>query len=334
MAVEVLHAGLLTTVQDGGRRGLYHLGVPPSGAMDDFSLQIANLLVGNDEHAAALEITYMGPRLRFDEDRVIAVTGAEMPPKLDGAPRPAWEAFEVKAGETLSFDHLRAGARCYVGVAGGLDVPEVLGSRSTFARVGLGGYEGRALVKGDVVPLGVQPSGAARLVGRRLRDGDVPDFPSEVEVRIVLGLYSHRLTDESLAAFLATDWTVTPNADRVGYRYRGIELEFVPRGEAPFGVGESPWNTCSLNYPCGVIQLPGGVEPIVLMRDGVTGGNYASVGTVISADLDRVAQSKTHEKTRFVSVSLGDALAARAARKQRLARIRGDLGADRVAAAA
>jgi allophanate hydrolase subunit 2 len=118
---------------------------------------------------------------------------------------------------------------------------------------------------------------------------------------------------------------VTPNADRVGYRYRGIELEFLQRDEAPFGVGSSPWNTCSLNYPCGVIQLPGGVEPIVLMKDGVTGGNYASVGTVITADLDRVAQSKTHETTRFVSVSLDEALEARAARRRRLSRVRNRL---------
>jgi allophanate hydrolase subunit 2 len=158
-------------------------------------------------------------------------------------------------------------------------------------------------------------------VDERLR----PTFPSEVEVRIVVGLYSHRLTDESLAAFLETAWTVTPNADRVGYRYHGIDLAFVEREEIPFGVGDSPWNTCSLNYPCGVIQLPGGVEPIVLMKDGVTGGNYASVGTVITADLDRVAQSKTHEKTRFRSVSLDEALDARAERRRWLSRIRAEL---------
>jgi biotin-dependent carboxylase-like uncharacterized protein len=144
MAVDVLHGGLLTTVQDGGRHGLYSMGVPPSGAMDDFSFRVANLLVGNDENAAALEATYMGPRLRFGEDRMVAVTGADMPPKVDGSSRPAWEAFEVKAGETLTFDHLRGGARGYVVVAGGFEVPEVLGSRSTYVRVALGGHQGRA----------------------------------------------------------------------------------------------------------------------------------------------------------------------------------------------
>jgi biotin-dependent carboxylase-like uncharacterized protein len=327
MAVEVLHPGLSTTVQDGGRHGLYSLGVPPSGAMDDFSARVANLLVGNDEGAAVLELTYMGPRLAFRDEAVVAVTGADMAPLLDGAERAPWEAFAVGEGATLTFGHLRAGARAYLAVAGGFDVPEVLGSRSTFARVALGGHEGRALAKGDVLPVAAAPARSAARVGVRLPEAERPGFPAELEVRIVLGLYSHRLTPESLAGFLETDWTVTPNADRVGYRYQGIALEFVERAEAPFGVGESPWNTCSLNYPCGVIQLPGGVEPIVLMKDGVTGGNYASAGTVISADLDRVAQSKTHERTRFRPVSLEDALGARRERARRLHRVRERLAA-------
>jgi biotin-dependent carboxylase-like uncharacterized protein len=325
MGIEVLHGGLLTTVQDAGRNGLYSMGFPPSGAMDELSFRVANLLVGNDENAAALEATYMGPRLRFEETRTIAVTGADMPAIVDGFPRPAWEAFEINAGETLSFDYLRGGVRSYVAVAGGFGVPEVLGSRSTYARVGLGGHEGRSIVEGDVLSLGEPRVTGAKRVGARLDDRHRPAFPREVEVRIIVGLFSHRLTDDSLSAFLDTAWTVTPNADRVGYRYRGIELQFVEREEIPFGVGDSPWNTCSLNYPCGVVQLPGGVEPIVLMKDGVTGGNYASVGTVITADLDRIAQSKTPETTRFRSVSLDHALHARAERRRRLAHIREEL---------
>jgi biotin-dependent carboxylase-like uncharacterized protein len=325
MTIEVLHGGLLTTVQDGGRRGLYDRGIPPSGAMDDFSFRIANLLVGNREGAAALETTYLGPRLHFREERIVAVTGAEMPPTVDGEPRPSWESFAVKAGETLAFDYLRAGARSYIAVAGGINVPEVLGSRSTYARVSLGGYDGRALREGDQLPLGEAPAVAAGRVAVRLEERYRPTFSSETEVRIVEGLYSHRLTEDSLRAFLEAEWTVTTDADRVGYRYRGVQLEFVPRDEVPFGVGSAPWNTCSLNYPFGVVQLPGGVEPIVLMKDGVTGGNYASVGTVISADLDRVAQSKSHDKTRFCSVSLEGALGARLERSRRLAEIRSRL---------
>jgi biotin-dependent carboxylase-like uncharacterized protein len=325
MAIEVLDGGLMTTVQDGGRHGLYNTGIPPSGAMDDFSFRVANLLVGNDEQAAALEATYLGPRLGFGEDRVVAVTGAELPPLVDGTPRRTWEAFEVRAGETLAFDHLQAGARSYIAVAGGIDVPEVLGSRSTYARVALGGHEGRRLQEGDVLPVGDPRRATAKRAGAKVDERARPRFAKENAVRIILGLYHHRLTDESLAAFLGTEWSVTTDADRVGYRYRGVELEFVPRSEVPFGVGSAPWNTCSLNYPFGVIQLPGGVEPIVLMRDGVSGGNYASVGTVISADLDRVAQTKTHDKTRFVAVSLDEALSARVERRRRLDGIRSDL---------
>jgi biotin-dependent carboxylase-like uncharacterized protein len=325
MRIEVRHPGLMTTVQDGGRYGLYNLGFPPSGAMDDFSFRVGNLLVGNNENAAALEATYLGPRLCFGDDRVVAVTGAELPPIVDGEPGPTWEAFQVKAGQTLAFDHLRGGARAYVAVAGGIDVPEVLGSRSTYARVSVGGHEGRALRAGDELPLGEPPPSSTRRFGTRLDEEHRPAFSKETEVRIIVGLYSHRLTKESLNAFLDTEWAVTTDADRVGYRYRGIELEFLPRDEVPFGVGDAPWNTCSLNYPFGVIQIPGGVEPIVLMRDGVTGGNYASVGTVISADLDRVAQSKSHEKTRFCSVSLDEALQARETRRRHLSEIRSEL---------
>jgi biotin-dependent carboxylase-like uncharacterized protein len=325
MAIEVLDGGLMTTVQDGGRHGLYNTGIPPSGAMDDFSFRAANLLVGNEEDAAALEATYLGPKLRFGEDRVVAVTGAEMPPQVDGTPHPTWEAFHVKAGETLAFDHLRAGARSYIAVAGGIDVPEVLGSRSTYARVALGGHEGRRLQQGDELPVGDPAPAAAKRAGAKVDERARPAFAKENDVRIIVGLYDHRLTPESLEEFLTVEWTVTTDADRVGYRYRGVELEFVPRAEVPFGVGSAPWNTCSLNYPFGVIQLPGGVEPIVLMRDGVSGGNYASVGTVISADLDRVAQTKTHDKTHFCSVSLDEALGARAERRRRLDGIRSDL---------
>ncbi|MBV9323004.1 MAG: biotin-dependent carboxyltransferase family protein, partial [Chloroflexi bacterium] len=202
MAVEVLHGGLMTTVQDAGRHGLYSQGFPPSGAMDDFSFRVANLLVGNDENAAALEATYMGPRLRFRETRTIALTGADMPAQVDGLPRPAWEAFEVNAGETLTFDYLKGGARTYIAVAGGFEVPEVLGSRSTYARVGLGGHDGRAVVEGDVLAVGEARVAGAKRIGARVDDWLRPTFQREVEVRIMVGLYSHRLTQDSLRAFL------------------------------------------------------------------------------------------------------------------------------------
>lgn len=324
--LEVLDGGLATSVQDGGRKGLYELGIPPSGAMDDFSLRAANLLVGNPEEAAALELVYLGPKLRFTDARVVAVAGAAVGVKVDGEERPVWEAFEVGEGQELSFGFPGRGARAYLAVAGAIDVPEALGSRSTYARIELGGFEGRQLAGGDRLPLGYAQEAASRCAGRTVEEALRPDLLAKAEVRISVGLFAHRLTEDSLEDFLATEWQVTTDADRVGYRYTGAELEFVER-ESPFGVGPAPWNVSSVNYPLGVIQVPGGVEPIVLMNDGVTGGNYATVGAVISADRDRVAQTKTHEKTRFRQVSLEEALEARAERGRRLERLRSALPA-------
>jgi biotin-dependent carboxylase-like uncharacterized protein len=323
MAIKVRQPGLLTTVQDTGRFGEYALGMPPSGAMDIFSYQVGNYLVGNEEGAAGLEITYFGPELEFTEGAVIAVTGAEMPPKINGEEAPTWEALEVGEGDVLSFDYLKNGARSYLAVAGGIDVPVFMHSRSTYTLIGLGGHEGRALQEGDELAVGDTANGDGR-VGKRVADDHVPAYSKETELRVIIGLASYRLTEESMDEFLNTTWTVTPDADRVGYRYRGGELKFVER-EQPAGAGSDPANVVDFGYPIGSIQIPGGVEPIVLMNDAVTGGGYATIGTVISADRDRLAQTKTNDKTRFRSVDLEEALEARKQRRQQMEEIKGSL---------
>jgi biotin-dependent carboxylase-like uncharacterized protein len=320
MPIRVRQPGLLTTVQDTGRFGEYALGMPPSGAMDVFSYQVGNYLVGNQEGAAGLEITYFGPELEFTEAAVIAVTGAEMPPKINGEEAPTWESLEVGEGDVLSFDYLKNGARSYLAVAGGIDVPVFMHSRSTYTLIGLGGHEGRALQEGDELEIGESPDGSER-VGNRVDDDHVPTYSRETELRVIIGLASYRLTEESMEEFLSTTWTVTPDADRVGYRYRGGELKFVER-EQPAGAGSDPANVVDFGYPIGSIQVPGGVEPIVLMNDAVTGGGYATIGTVISADRDRLAQTKTNDKTRFLSVDLEEALEARKQRRQQMEEIR------------
>ncbi|MBA2694205.1 MAG: biotin-dependent carboxyltransferase [Rubrobacter sp.] len=324
MAIKVLKPGLLTTVQDAGRIGDYALGMPPSGAMDSFSYRAGNYLVGNEDGAAGLEITYFGPELAFTEDAVIALTGAELPPKINGDECPTWEALRVRAGDVLTFDYLKNGARAYLSVAGGVDVPEFLGSRSTYTLIGLGGFEGRALAEGDEVPIGSSDDSASR-VGKKVDDKHIPRFGKEAELRVIVGLASYRLTEESMEEFLSVEWTVTPDADRIGYRYRGGELRFVER-EQPAGAGSDPANVVDFGYPVGSIQVPGGVEPIVLLNDAVTGGGYATIGTVISVDRGRLAQTKTNDKTKFVSVSLEEALQARKERREELAAIRESLG--------
>jgi len=324
MAIRVKSPGLLTTVQDSGRFGEYDIGMPPSGAMDVFSYGVGNYLVGNEDGAAGLEITYFGPELEFTEDAVIAVTGAEMPPKINGEEAPTWETLQVREGDVLSFDYLKNGARSYLAVAGGVDVPVFMHSRSTYTLIGLGGHEGRALKEDDELSLGEARNGEAQ-IGKRVEDDHIPRYTKETELRVIIGLASYRLTEESMKEFLNVEWTVTPDADRVGYRYRGGELGFVER-EQPAGAGSDPANVVDFGYPIGSIQVPGGVEPIVLMNDAVTGGGYATIGTVISADRDRLAQSKTNDKTRFRSIELEEALAAREDRRRRLAEIRDALG--------
>jgi biotin-dependent carboxylase-like uncharacterized protein len=318
MPIEVRKPGLSTTVQDRGREGYYHVGVPPSGALDQFSLVAANRLVGNDDGAAVLECAYMGPELVFGEAAVVAATGAELEPRVDGEAQPPWTAFEVPAGATLTFGHLKGGARLYLAVAGGIDVPETLGSRSTYALGAMGGLDGRPLAEGDTLAVGA--ANGAR-PGAAVPERLWPSFAMQLEIRVVMGLYDHLLTEDGRRTFEEATWTLTPVADRVGFRYKGPTLEMLER-EQPFGAGSDPSNIVDAPYPIGSIQVPGGVEPIVLHRDAVSGGGYAMIATVISADMDAVAQSAPGATTRFVPVDLETALAARRERNARLQEVR------------
>lgn len=322
MAFKVVKPGLSTTIQDLGRPGYFHLGIPEGGAMDRFALRVANMLVGNDEGAAGLEAVFMGPELTFDADTLVAVTGADMPILVDGIPHDGWSSFIVRAGQTLSFGFLRSGARIYIAVAGGIDTPLALGSRSTYPIGALGGFEGRAIAVGDVVPVGASgASGGGRSLDRLLLPAPVAPVP----LRVVTGLYWHRLTPGAQERFFADEWTVAPEADRMGYRFRGGRpMEFVARDQ-PFGAGSDPSNIVDGCYSYGSIQVPGGQEPIVLHRDAVSGGGYFTLGAVISADMDLIGQLQPNTKVRFVQVTMDEALAARAERKARLARVRAAL---------
>lgn len=315
--IEVVEAGLASSVQDLGRLGYYNVGIPPSGALDIASAAAANLLVGNDEGEAVLECTYMGPRLRFSAPAVIAVTGATMPLRIDGEEAPQWESVAVDAGAEVSFGHLKAGARIYIAVAGGIDVPEVLGSRSTYGLGAFGGLNGRGLQPGDVLPVGSGSGRPGRSVPEHLR----PELARDVDTRVMLGLYDYRLAPAGLETFLDSTWELTPVADRIGFRYSGPELEWTPRKQ-PFGAGSDQSNIVDAGYPIGSIQVPGGVEPIILHRDAVSGGGYAMVATVISADMDLVAQCSPGTKTRFRDVSMQEALEARKVATDRRAELR------------
>ena len=319
MAVKVLNPGLSTTVQDLGRPGYFHLGIPIGGAMDNLALRAANLLVGNEEGAAGLEAVFVGPELEFTTDALVAVTGAEMPIKVDGEEQPSWTAFRAKAGQVLSFGFLKTGARIYIAISGGIDVPQALGSRSTYPIGALGGFKGRAIAKGDELPVG---NAASAREGKSLPQSlrRRPDMPAEL--RVLPGLYWHRIVEDSHRSFFDDTWKVAPEADRMGYRFRGgSPMKFVER-QQPFGAGSDPSNIVDSCYPYGSVQIPGGTEPIILHRDAVSGGGYFMVGTVVSADMDLIGQLQPNTPTQFVKVDMAAALQARADRAALLDRIR------------
>ncbi len=229
----------------------------------------------------------------------------------------------MKSGDRLSFDYLKSGARAYIAISGGIDVPLVLGSRSTYALGALGGFQGRKLDAGDELPVGPTPwsSKAGRSLYGHLRRGP----GKSPELRVLPGLYWHRITDAAGIGFFTDTWKVAPEADRIGYRFKGGKpLEFVPRKQ-PFGAGSDPSNIVDACYPYGSVQVPGGTEPIVLHRDAVSGGGYFMIGTVISTDLDLIGQLQPHMPVKFVKVDMEAAIKARHERAALLDRVRAAL---------
>ncbi|MFB6268410.1 MAG: biotin-dependent carboxyltransferase family protein [Halobacterium sp.] len=320
--IRVQEPGLSTTVQDTGRYGHYHIGMPPSGAMDQYAHKVANYVAGNEADAATLEMTYAGPTLEFEEDAVVAATGADMQPTLNGEDVPMWTAVQVEAGDVLSFEFATEGVRSYLAVAGGIDVPKVMESRSTYTLIGIGGHEGRDLQEGDELPVGDADGNAT--VGAAVDGDHVPDYAGEDTISVVMGLCDYRLTDEGREQFLGTEWKVSDEADRVGCRLTDgpdIEGMFEER-EQPFGAGPDPTNVVDLGYPVGSIQMAG--QPIILMQDAVTGGGYATVGTVTSVDRNVLAQARTHSAITFEAVDVEEALESRAAHDEQLDAIRSE----------
>jgi biotin-dependent carboxylase-like uncharacterized protein len=313
--------GLYSTIQDRGRPGYYAMGIPPSGAMDLYAHDVANALVGNLREAATIECTFAGPTLSFSEFTVIAITGADAEVYLDGVAVPLWMSQVVRPNQVLQFRSIRAGARSYVAVRGGVEVPTVMGSRSTYVASSLGGHEGRPLANGDVIPIGdMIVQGSSMRGGVDVPPALIPSASGDLEIRVVPGLCDYRLTQLAVDDLYSTPYSVTTEANRTGYRFAGKPLDFVPR-TPPFGAGADPSNVVNLGYPVGSIQAPSGTELICLLRDAVTGGGYATVGTVISVDLDLMAQTKSPDRVHFVAVDIEVALAERATRESRVRRI-------------
>ncbi len=292
-AFEVREPGLYSTVQDLGRTGYRSLGLPSAGAMDPPALEIANLLVGNSPHAAAIECTTPGPVLRAQDDLVIALAGADLSASVDGAELEMWTPVAVRAGQTLALGAPRRGMWAYVAVAGGIDVPAVLGSASTYVPGGLGGAGGRRLRAGDVLGRG---EGARRFVTPVSISLDIPD--DEGTVRVVPGPQDGWFDDRIRAQFWENGFRVGVQSDRAGVRLEGPAVP--ARRTAMLSDGMLP----------GAVQVPGGGQPIVIMADGPTTGGYPKIGVVATADLRLVAQARPGTVLRFVPATVTEAVEA------------------------
>ena len=287
---KVIKPGFFTTVQDLGRPGFQRFGVPVSGAMDDYALTAANLLVGNVPNDACLEITRLGPELEFLRDAQITIAGAVQSAKVNGEGVACWRTLRIREGDVLSLGTSLNGCRAYLAVRGGIDVPTVLGSKSTYVRGGFGGFRGRQLKTGDTLEAFENrvPLDAGFSMPRDL----IPEYKDELVVEVVLGPQSEYFSEKGLDAFLSSVYVVTSESDRMGYRLEGREIEH-----------KGVLDMVSDAIPVGAVQVPRNGKPIVLMRDAQTTGGYPKIAVVTTPDISRLGQAKPNSRIRFSEVS-------------------------------
>jgi len=319
--IEVIETGLLTTVQDEGRLGYISRGIALAGAFDNFSYRVGNIIVGNQSGGylpvseqrgeACLEMTLKGPKLRVLSELVVSITGADMSPMLDNKPISMWESIHVKKGSILSFGNTKQGVRSYLCLAGGIDVPLFLGSRSTFVAGQIGGLEGRGVKVGDKLKVKNPTIPLESLEGRRIKQELIPIFKERWTIRVILGPQDYLFKEESVKVFLEADWKASNSMDRRGIRLVGPKLDFKPKDEYLIKIsGTDPSNIVSDPIPIGGIIVPGGIEPIICPIEGPGIGGYAKIATVISADLSSVAQIRPGNIVNFKAVTMEEAVTA------------------------
>jgi len=295
-ALEVLKPGTITTIQDLGRYGYQKYGVSVSGAMDKFALRVGNLLVGNDEGEAAIEVTIMGPKLGALQGLRLAFTGADLSPKINGVPAPMWQSLVAKEGDIISFGTPRSGCRAYLAIYGGIDIPLIMGSRSTHMRSKVGGF-GRALTKGDVICVKKIVEGRVKDVfSNQLNKEQIPIYKSDWLIRVIPGPQSEYFASNGIKTFFEGEYWITPESDRMGYRLIGPQIEH--------RLGADIITDAT---PSGSVQVPGNGMPIILLADGQTTGGYPKIAVVISADQDQLAQAKPGDRIKFKKVNVFEA---------------------------
>lgn len=293
---EVIRPGMLTTVQDSGRHGYQKFGLTVSGASDPYAYRIANLLVGNVQSAAALEVTLMGLELKVLRPTIIAVTGADLDARVNGKPIPMWATVKAESGDTIKFSGCRSGCRSYLAVTGGIDVPVVLGSRSTDTVGLIGGMDGRPLKKGDRLRTGDATVQEDELLRRRVHPGLIPEYPDQLDVRVILGPQEDAFTEQGLETFFTSTYKVSKDSDRMGCRLEGPKIEHVDDA-----------GIISEGLFTGAVQVPQNGMPIVFLTGRPSVGGYTKIGGVISVDIPRLAQVKPGNTIRFHPCSLEEA---------------------------
>ncbi len=286
----VLTPGPFMTVQDKGRFGYQQMGIPISGALDPFAFRVANMLVGNPAESAVLEITIVGPQLAVLREVDVALTGAEMGFELNHNPVERWKTIRVRPGDVINIPQVKSGCRGYLAVTGGINVPEVMGSCSTYVSGKLGGYKGRPLKKGDIIQIG---EGSLLDKPRLLSESWTPRYSEEVLLRAIPGPHDD-FFDEGMETFFHSKFMLTAKADRMGYRLQGPQIQV--KEKMPKSIISEP------TMPGGV-QIPADGQPIILLAEQTVGG-YTKIATVISPDLSRVAQAIPGDTFQFEHVSL------------------------------
>ena len=281
----------LSTLQDGGRWGYQRYGMPVSGATDQYAYRLANWLVSNPHNCAVLEDTLGGSSVVFTEDAAIAVCGADIQPCIDEKNVPLYQTLKIRAGDRLSFHSLKSGCRVYTAVSGGFDVPMVMGSRSTSLYAGMGGWKGRPLRKGDIIPRG-QSVGVFK--EKQIPNALIPDYSDNEPLDVIPGPEAKRLTREALSAFLRSEYEVSMDSNRMGIRLKGPELAC--RG--------NNHDIQSSATAFGMVQLPGNGQPIVLLADRPTMGGYPRIAYIATYEHHRLAQLRPGDKIRFREVGL------------------------------
>ncbi|KAB3532761.1 biotin-dependent carboxyltransferase family protein [Alkaliphilus pronyensis] len=291
-SIRILRAGLLTTIQDLGRVGFQQYGIPVSGAMDKYSLKLANILVGNDRGEGALEITMLGPEILFNCGTTIAITGGNLTPTINDVDIDMYRTYVVKPGDKLKFKGLKNGCRGYMAVSGGFSIKPVMGSKSTYMRGQFGGFKGRKLKEEDFIPL---KKPGILLEDRKIKLNYIKNYNNRV-VRVILGTELHMFKKDTIDVFLSEEYQLTNQCDRMGYRLEGPGLKHVSGSDVISG---------GINL--GAIQVPGDGKPIIMMADRQSTGGYAKIANVISTDISLLAQMKPGDKIRFQRIAVEEA---------------------------